>query len=840
MEYLYENVEHSGRLPINIFTHSISNFPYHWHEDMEILFVLKGSVELTVDNKKTIYREGNVFGINSNDLHSLVSTSEDNITTILALQFNLNHFKEYNISSNTRFRIEYEKKGSAKRNAYNRLRLILATMMRAVINQEEPQQIIIERHLLDLLIVLINNFISPDKIDDNNQSDQERIIQIIKHISINCKDRDINLENIAEEFHLNPQYLSRYFKNNVGISFKKFLDNMRLNKSLETLKYTDDRVIDIALANGFADSKSYYRVFKDTLGITPTEYREKNKVETVTNRPKDYFSINKKETLSKLFEYLKYDNVLNKRIKNIDIKKHINLNGTGRDYKSSALKLITFGYAPHGLRQDFGRQLKMLQNDIGFEFIRFHGIFADEFLSYNENSEGEVYYNFNHIDELIDRLLENNIRPFIELGFMPKELASTHKKIFALEIYVSPPKDIEKWLDYVEAFFRHLINRYGFNEILAWYFEFWNEPEMDGAFFDGDVNIFYNFFKQTYYRIKSVNENIKVGGFGNAFFAIAVNWIECIAENAKKDGLKLDFISFHIYQSEMGDNFDSNKIKNLMDSPYAIQPYKGVDHSAFDAYLRSPEQIAQSIDFYIELIESLHINNGDYFITEFNASTDSRDLVHDTCYNAAYIVKSVLENSEKVSGIGYWTFTDIFEEFRLPQPLFHGGFGLITYNGIKKASYNAYKFLSKLGNTLLNKSDDMIVTKNGEDYQILLHNYCHYNQLYSRFDYSQISQLNRYEVFQNQVKKNILLKLSGVKGDYSVEIYRSNRKQGSSYDAWVNMGAPKQISKGAYECLQAASIPTYEYIEQHIEGDYEIDIELEPHEIQLIILTKQY
>ena len=135
--------------------------------------------------------------------------------------------------------------------------------------------------------------------------------------------------------------------------------------------------------------------------------------------------------------------------------------------------------APHGLREDFAKQLKMLQSDIGFEYIRFHGIFADELLAYNEKPDGEIYYNFNHTDKLIDLLLENNIKPFLELGFMPKDLTSTDASIFWWNCNVSPPNDINKWLDFLEAFIRHLINRYGIDEVLTWYFEFWNEPEIE-------------------------------------------------------------------------------------------------------------------------------------------------------------------------------------------------------------------------------------------------------------------------------------------------------------------------------------------------------------------------
>ena len=109
-----------------------------------------------------------------------------------------------------------------------------------------------------------------------------------------------------------------------------FIDNMRLNKSLDAIKYSDERIMDIALSHGFADAKSYYRVFKDTLGITPAEYREEHKVYTDIENPKSYFGINKRETLSKLFEYLKYDNLQQNDTQHISREIKINLRSNNR------------------------------------------------------------------------------------------------------------------------------------------------------------------------------------------------------------------------------------------------------------------------------------------------------------------------------------------------------------------------------------------------------------------------------------------------------------------------------------------------------------------------------
>ena len=275
MNYLYETIEHSSHIPIKIFTQTVSQYPYHWHEDTEVLFVLKGEIEITAENVTSHLYEGNVFVINSNALHYINAVSEGGKAKLLVLQFDVNYFGRYKLdASKLQFDLKYEKKGVTKRKAYNQVRGLLASMMKVVINNEEPRQLIVERYLLDLLIVLINNFTVDMSYKGKSDSSEERIMEIIKYISSNCKDHHLSLDNIAENFHLSPQYLSRYFKNEMGVSLKKVVDNMRMNKSLQTLKASDERIIDIALQYGFPDAKAYYRVFKETMGMTPAEYRE--------------------------------------------------------------------------------------------------------------------------------------------------------------------------------------------------------------------------------------------------------------------------------------------------------------------------------------------------------------------------------------------------------------------------------------------------------------------------------------------------------------------------------------------------------------------------------------
>lgn len=845
MEYRYENIEHNSKIPIKIFTHTLEQFPYHWHEDMEILFVLKGNVEIFVDKEVTLLKDGDIFLINSNEIHYVKSTNYLEKSQLLALQFNKEYFNKFDIDlSHMQFKLNSRKDDVTNEKVYDKIRSILAMMMNVVINKEEPYELLINRYLLDLIIILVNKFTASEKGDYIDfKANENRLYDIVKYINENYKDSELTIPKIAGIFYLNPQYVSRYFKENIGVSIKGFIENLRLNRSLNDLKTTKDRVIDIAHRHGFPDEKSYYRVFKNVLGITPNKYREINSIEATKENKINYLNINSSEALSNLFEYLKpYDDIFEIRKSNHNIN-IIKADVVIDKLRDSWNKILTFGHAVYGLRNDFNKQLKTIQKDIGFQYIRFHGIFSDEMLLYNETSNGEVYYNFNHIDSLIDGFLENGIKPFIEIGFMPKKLATTKNKVFMWDCYVSAPKDIDKWLDMVDAFIKHILNRYGAYEVEKWYFEFWNEPNLETVFWEGTREEFFNFFMLTYKRIKSINSRLKVGGFGILKLGDLNTWIDEFKEYSKKHKCFLDFFSFHAYQlkgndKELDSDSTFNKVLKYMKDNESIY-FNNLEFENI-AEIGDESYISETIKEMVEIGKGLNTNYNEYWITEWNSSMDCRDLVHDTCFMAAFIVKTCIESSNLVNGIGFWTFTDLFEEFRLEQKLFHGGFGLITYNGIKKASYHAFEFLNKLGEDVIYKEDGLVITKKDDEYQLLFYNYCHYNDLYRLFDYSQISQTNRYDVFKDSSEKNYNLALDLESGRYQLDRYRVNRDEGSAFDAWVKMGAPEVLSKDGEKYLQKAAEYGYKTWVEEVNDILGIKTEVLPHEIQLIIVKKLY
>src|SRR6266481_3837113 len=151
----------------------------------------------------------------------------------------------------------------------------------------------------------------------------------------------------------------------------------------------------------------------------------------------------------------------------------IDVNATAHAFPHFWEKMFGSGRAILSLRDSYRQDLRETKRITGVEYVRFHAIFHDEVGVYDEDASGKPIYNFSYVDQIYDGLLENKVRPFVELAFMPKKLSSDPNALhpFWYKQNVAPPKDWSKWDQFIEAFSRHLVQRYGEEEVANWYFE---------------------------------------------------------------------------------------------------------------------------------------------------------------------------------------------------------------------------------------------------------------------------------------------------------------------------------------------------------------------------------
>ncbi len=332
------------------------------------------------------------------------------------------------------------------------------------------------------------------------------------------------------------------------------------------------------------------------------------------------------------------------------------------------------GRVGEGLRAGWRQQLEDCHREIGFKYIRMHGLLQDELGVYQEDDKGQPHYNWQYIDDVYDFLLSIGMKPFVELGFMPKALASGSGTIFWWNANVTPPKDYTKWDALITALVKHWTARYGADEVATWRFEIWNEPNYPGFWHPGTNgtprDAYFQLYEHTARDVKSVNAKYQVGGPAGA----GPIWTKELIDLCQQKEIPIDFISYHAY--------------GLGSGPSGLDEY-GNNKLYLSPNIHSVADIANS---QRPIIEQSSKPGLPIHMTEWSASYSPRDPVHDSYFSAPFILEQ-LRRTEAVSSMSYWTFTDTSsKKMVLRRARFMAGSGLINYQGIRKSAFWAYKF----------------------------------------------------------------------------------------------------------------------------------------------------
>ena len=410
------------------------------------------------------------------------------------------------------------------------------------------------------------------------------------------------------------------------------------------------------------------------------------------------------------------------------------------------------GRAILSLREDYREDLRAVKQATDFRYIRFHAILHDEVGVYNEDEHGNPVYNFTYVDEIYDGLLKNGVRPVVEISFMPRKLAFNPDALhpFWYKQNVSPPKSMERWDDLISHFARHLVDRYGIDEVASWYFEVWNEPNID--FWGGipRMESYFDLYAHTANDLKHVSPRLRVGGPATA----AAAWIPEFLKFTSENHVPVDFVSTHGY--------DDEPVERLL-GPYGPdQPLRDKDMPEEDRVCAAANHVRKQIDASLTPHLSL-------LWTEWNVP--GRDRLRDTPYVGPALAEAV-RTCNDVQALSFWTFSDVFEEGGPAQRSFDGQFGLRATGGINKASFYDFALLHKLGTQrIASNADDIIVTKLSDGSL-------------------SIALWNLAAPGQAPAPKSITLDLSGIAKEAKVSMQRVDDNHSNVLKPWAGMGSP--------------------------------------------------
>lgn len=346
------------------------------------------------------------------------------------------------------------------------------------------------------------------------------------------------------------------------------------------------------------------------------------------------------------------------------------------------------------LREGYRSDLREVKAVTGLRYVRFHNILHDEVGVYDEDEQGNPLYNFSYVDQIYDGLLNNGVRPFVEISFMPKKLAlrqDVHP--FWYKQIVAPPKDYAKWDALMHAFAQHLLDRYGIAEVSQWYFEVWNEPNID--FWTGEPKqaTYFELYDHTARALKGVSARLRVGGPASS----SAHWVDDFLRHTNAEDVPVDFVSSHAY----GDDSVEDLFGTHEDIP--------VDKRVCRAIAKVHDQIANSAYPGLPLMW-----------TEWNVPSFGHLKARDTAYVGAGLADDIAQCDGLVDEMSFWTFSDVFEESGPGREPFTGSFGLMGLGGIRKPSYTAFALLHKLGDERIASSEPGTLVTRRKDGSIVI------------------------------------------------------------------------------------------------------------------------
>ncbi|MFI7229927.1 hypothetical protein ACIBO5_42485 [Nonomuraea angiospora] len=318
----------------------------------------------------------------------------------------------------------------------------------------------------------------------------------------------------------------------------------------------------------------------------------------------------------------------------------------GSEHLSHLLSTDESGGRPIG--EELAEALRVMRDELGVQTVRAHAILCDDLGVYRE-VDGQAVYDFSRVDEVYDKVVALGLRPIVELGYMPRDLASDPSRtVFGYDAIVSPPKDFEAWSDLVRALVEHLAERYGIHELIDhWAFEVWNEPNL-AVFWTGTPEEYFLLYDVSAAAVKNVHPDLRVGGPASA----ADGWVEELLAHVEESGAALDFLSTHTYGN----------------APLDWRP-------VLDRY---------GVDVPI-------------WWTEWGPTPTHFHGIGDGPFGAAFLLHGMKSAAGRIAALSHWVASDHFEELGRPPRLFHGGFGLLTVGNLRKPRFHALTLASRLG-----------------------------------------------------------------------------------------------------------------------------------------------
>lgn len=773
-------LDFKDKLPLTFSLVQFDSAFQHMHSYAELVIVLDGQFNITIGDEKFEAKEDDIFIINRKVFHS--STAEGT-ATVLSLLINQKGFglTEEEVSSHV-FNLNTMKYGRSDR--ADEIRYLVYSIIKYN-TMDNVDSIYTNRAIAYSMFAQLINKFSVDVSQSMNKSNEGDIYSdLASFINDHYKER-LTLTSLADHFQYSLSYLSRLFKQCFHVTFMEYYTSVRVNYSLDDLVSTNKTIEEIALEHGFDDPRSYVRAFRSVYhDVYPSEYRRKNRNTRKT-------SIDLNAISSKFLNLIlkKYDEFLSKMnrksIEKVYKEEVINVDfsTSGKEIRNVGNRILDVGSSKVMVYSELRGLISDLQSHAGFQYLLLQDLFNQTVRLFVEDSKGSFSFSESILENLLSFCKRNYFKPYFrfEYDFVMKPSAFC-QVIQSMVSYIKShydPADYHDWMFSV-SYAQSIMNR--------------RQEDVDG------------------------------------FFECVVNIHDCIRKSLPGTILVSPaFLRSDIHNGTILKRFFEVSNENSLSFHYLSFRYLNVDK--IDYIQKDRKELSMFLE---ELGRDYGVNDDKVLIDCLNF-TNQENYLNDTVYASSYLSYNLIHNIENISAMSKDAFFDSYG-YEIQKNPFVGKSGLVTYDGIKKASYNAFIFFSRLGSHLLKKGKNFIVTCKGNKIIILLNNFVQYLDLYSDKEFKTLREDERYSCFPET--KDLLFHFSFENLDCTgARIKKSSisRHSGSAYDLSLKVGSFDDMKREEVEEIRGLNYIFFSVKkEKVVDNRLNLDFAVEPLETQLI------
>lgn len=695
--------------------------------------------------------------------------------------------------------------------ALNQLRSLCLQMIRQELVQE-PYADLHKRALSDQIMYLLLRHCSLQEEQSEGQgtAQENRITRIRNYILVHYNE-PISLHDLAQYMYLSDTYLSKYFKNNLGQNFYSYLSMVRSEHAgIDLVRYPQRSTLQVAMDNGFPNVSSFNRHFQDHYHMTPSQYR-KSELDKVCKERSDRNDelLKRSQTLiEEQIQELMPVPVINREIQCVADA------ADATPLTNNWGMIVNAGRLGDLLRSDIQEHILFLVHELHYQYVRVWDVFSDDRL-YNlvdGRMDGPIY-NFFKVDRIFDFLVRNHIRPFLELSFKPNLVLKNLDENILYEAREKVFSTLEHHDEFLKTLMEHLCKRYGEDEVNQWYLEIWWSRSDSLASFDDYLRL----FEHTAEIVRQYAPGAHVGGAGFELISSTDLLKECLDQWSKAAD-QPDFLSIYAYPYTMYGRKRLLDGRRIQDKDYVCN------------WVRDVCDIKQ------------HAGYGDtpLFVTEWNFSVSSRNIIHDSCYIGAYIIRNTIAMLGLAQSAAWWRGSDLHSEYYDNNSALYGGEGLLSRDGICKPSFYAFAFLNHMTGMVIGRGENYLIAKSSErSYRMICCNYQHPNIHYyqGEEDMQDPDQIQGF--FTDAASLTMHIRIHGVTpGRYRIKTRRVNQEEGSVLDEWNKIRLESEGSTDDIAYLRNISIPRM--LVQTIDCGQTLEFAtvLKEHEIQYIHISR--